>query len=194
MTTPGPGDGGFRMLGEELLYAGSFVSVMRAGFAGPDGGRFERDIVRHPGAVVIVPVLDGGESVLLVRQYRAPIGTELLELPAGKRDVDGEPPEETAVRELAEEVGMQSRNLALLGTFFNSPGFSDELSHVFAASGLTACARSPQGPEERQMRVETASMARIEELVRSGAIADAKTIVGLFLAREALASGRIPAR
>jgi len=92
---------------------------------------FERDVVHHPGAVSIVPVL--GEEVVLVRQYRAALDGLLLEIPAGKRDVPGEPPEVTAARELEEDIGYRSKDLVKLAEFYNSPGFSDEHSYVYLA-------------------------------------------------------------
>ena len=80
----------FRKLGETELFRGSLIQVASATFEGPDGQTFERDIVHHPGAVVVVPVTDDG-TAMMVRQYRAAVGDELLEVVAGKRDVDGEP-------------------------------------------------------------------------------------------------------
>ncbi|MGH9075557.1 MAG: NUDIX hydrolase, partial [Acidimicrobiales bacterium] len=168
--------------------------------AGPGGVTFERDIVHHPGAVVVVPVVGGGRegegpgagggtAVLLVRQYRAAVGAELLELPAGKRDVDGEAPEDTARRELEEEVGMRAGRLRELAQFYNSPGFCDEHSHLYLASDLTPSRTSPQGVEEANMAVERVTLSQVAALVASGAIVDAKTIVGLCLARQALEAG-----
>src|SRR5947209_7381495 len=112
------------------------ISVAVATFAGPDGETFERDVVHHPGAVIVVPVLEGGESVLLVRQFRTAIGIELLEVPAGKRDVPGEAPEVTARRELQEEVGMRAGRLEQLCAFYNTPGFCDEYAYLYMALDL----------------------------------------------------------
>ena len=91
-------------------------------FAGPDGSPFERDIVHHPGAVSAVPLVEPPIEVIMVRQYRAAVDRELLEIPAGKRDVAGEAPEVTAHRELIEEIGMRAGRLERLGEFYNSPG------------------------------------------------------------------------
>jgi len=176
----------FRPLGERQLYRGKIIALAVGRFAGPDGSEFERDIVRHPGAVSVVPVLDDGDRVLLVRQYRAAIDTELLEIPAGTRDVEGEPPEITARRELAEEVGMQAGQLEELAQFFNAPGFSDERSWVYLARDLEPCGSSLQGIEEEHMTVEEMSLSDLTGLIASGAITDAKTIIGLSLARDAL--------
>jgi 8-oxo-dGTP pyrophosphatase MutT (NUDIX family) len=155
----------------------------------PDGTEFERDVVRHPGAVSVVPVVDGGATVVLVRQYRSALDRELLEIPAGKRDVDGEPPEVTAGRELEEEIGMRAGRLVRLGEFYNSPGFCDEHSHVYLGLDLEPSATSWQGVEETHMTIERAALADVPALIAAGAIVDAKTIIGLFLAREALSAG-----
>ena len=177
---------GFRKLGERSVWQGQLVSAAVGRFAAPDGSTFERDVVHHPGAVSVVPVVDDGEAVLLVRQYRAAVDRELLELPAGKRDVDGEAPEVTARRELEEEVGMRAGRIDKLAEFFNSPGFSDEHSFVYLALDLEACDLSAQGVEEEHMTVERVALDQVPELVASGEIVDAKTVIGLCLARQAL--------
>ncbi len=167
------------------------VSAGTGTFVDPDGNQFERDVVHHPGAVVVVPVVDGpagrvGTEVILVRQYRAAIDAVLLELPAGKRDVADEPVERTAHRELEEEVGMKAASMEQLAEFYNSPGFCDEHSFLFLATGLTECATSFQGHEEQHMTIERVPLDRVADLVSSGEIVDAKSIIGLCLARERL--------
>lgn len=175
---------GFRRTGDTTLYAGSLVSVVLAGAAGPHGERVEREVVRHPGAVTVVPV--DGPYVYLVRQYRVAVDAELLELPAGKRDVSGEPPETTARRELQEEIGMTCGSLRKLAEFYNSPGFCDERSFVYLAGELEPATSSPQGVEEQNMSVVRILLRDSTSMVASGEIVDAKTIVGLALAKEAV--------
>ncbi|HEX2849291.1 MAG TPA: NUDIX hydrolase [Acidimicrobiales bacterium] len=175
--------GEFRSLGEHEAYRGSLITVAQARFAAPDGSEFERDVVHHPGAVSVVPVVAGG-SVLLVRQFRAAIGRELLEIPAGKRDVDGEPPAETARRELIEEVGKRAGRLEKLAEFYNSPGFCDEHSYVFVALDLDDAPADAQGIEEQHMTVEEVALDDVPRLVATAEITDAKTIIGLTLAIE----------
>ncbi len=133
---------------------------------------------------MVVPVVDG--EVILVRQYRAAIGRELLELPAGKRDVTDEPVELTANRELEEEVGMKAGWMVKLAEFYNSPGFCDEHSFLFLATDLTSCATSFQGHEEQHMTIERVPLDSIPGLIVSGELVDAKSIIGLCLAREHL--------
>ena len=181
-------DSRFRKLGEEEVWRGHLVSAAVGRFASPDGDEFTRDVVHHPGAVSVVPVVDGGSGVLLVRQYRAAVDRDLLEIPAGKRDVDGEAPEVTAGRELEEEVGMRAGRLEKLAEFFNSPGFCDEHSHVFMGIDLEPCPSSAQGVEERHMTIERVAMDDVPGLIAVGEITDAKTIIGILLAREALGS------
>ena len=111
---------------------------------------------------------------------------ELLELPAGKRDVKEEPLELTAARELAEETGLEAGRLELIGHFYNSPGFCDEESWCFLARDLRPVPGSRHGIEEEHMTVERYSFSGVGELVRSGEITDAKTIVGLLLAQAAI--------
>ena len=160
------------------------ISVVTAEFEAPDGTRFEREIVRHPGAVSVVPVIDG--DAIVVRQFRAPVGGEVLEIPAGKRDIDGESTEVTARRELEEEVGMRAGRLDKLAELHMTPGFSDEVMTIYMARDLEPCPTSVQGPEESYMSVERVALADVPALIAAGEIADAKSIIGLLLAREAL--------
>jgi len=182
VTAPGPrSDSGFRRISEREVHEGWSINVVVAEFETPDGHIVSRDVVRHPGAVSVVP-LDGDE-VVLVRQYRAPAEEDLLEIPAGKRDVAGEPPETTALRELAEEVGLTtSTPLVPLSEFYNSVGFSDEYSYVFLATDLEAVPLDRQGPEEEHMTIERWPLDSLAPAIASGEIRDAKTVIGLFAA------------
>lgn len=170
----------FRLVGERVVHEGHVISVAVARFAGPDGEEFERDVVHHPGAVSVVPLHADG-TVVLVRQYRAAVEGDLLEIPAGKRDVAAEAPELTAHRELAEEVGLAAGRMEKLAEFYNSPGFCDEHSHVFLARDLSEVEASAQGPEERHMTIERVALGDVPGLIAAGRIVDAKTIIGLCL-------------
>jgi ADP-ribose pyrophosphatase len=176
---------GFRKLDERIVWSGTLVSAGTGTFVDPDGNEFERDVVHHPGAVVVVPVIDG--DVVLVRQYRAAIDDILLELPAGKRDVADEPVELTASRELEEEVGMRAGSLEKLAEFYNSPGFCDEHSFVFMGLDLTPCGLDRQGVEETHMTIEKVALDDVPGMIERGELTDAKSIIGLLLAKEALA-------
>jgi 8-oxo-dGTP pyrophosphatase MutT (NUDIX family) len=176
----------FRKVAEREVHSGHLISVAVGTFATPDGEEFERDVVHHPGAVSVVPVVDEGTAVLMVRQYRAAIDKDLLEIPAGKRDVQDEPPETTARRELEEEVGMRAGRMEKLAEFYNSPGFCDEHSFVFMALDLEQCEISAQGVEEQHMTIERVALDDVPGMITDGRIVDAKSIIGLCLAREAL--------
>ncbi len=178
----------FTPTGEETVHRGWFIRVQRATFVGPDGHSFERDIVRHPGAVAVVAVT-GDDTVVLVRQYRPAVDRWLLEVPAGTCDVEGEPPGATAVRELAEEVGYAADRLDLLASVAITPGFCDEIAHVFLATGLHPVPTGRQGAEEAVMEVVEVPLDRFDALVDDGTIVDASTILGVGLARRRLATG-----
>jgi ADP-ribose pyrophosphatase len=177
---------GFSPVEERPIWSGGVIRVAEGTFVDPDGNLFTRDVVRHPGAVSVVPLFDDGR-VMLVRQYRAACDRELLEIPAGKRDVDHEPPEETARRELIEEVGLRAGSMRELARFYNSAGFSDEYSHVYLARGLEPADRDAQGVEERFMTVQHVALASVPAMIADHEIVDAKTIIGLTLTLQAVA-------
>jgi 8-oxo-dGTP pyrophosphatase MutT (NUDIX family) len=176
---------GFEHLHDEVVHRGFIWHVVTARFTSPDGEEFTRDVVRSPGAVGIVPLhidAEGSAVVTLVRQYRPALDLELLEIPAGMRDVPGEPPESTAERELAEEVGLAAARLQLLTVMHPSAGMTDATTHVYLATGLRSVPSEAHGPEERAMTVVDMAFDRALEAVRSGEISDAKTVIGILLA------------
>ena len=129
-----------------------------------------------------------GDDAVLVRQWRVATGRELLEVPAGKRDVDGEAPETTANRELEEEIGYRAGRLDPLCEFYNSPGFCDEYTYLFLATELEARTRAAVSAEEAAMTIERVPLARVDALIAAGELIDAKSIIGLLLARQFLAA------
>ena len=184
---------GFRVTHSARVSSPGFLGVDELTVVGPDGVDAQRVVVRHPGAVVVVPVLDDGITAVLVRQYRVATGMALLEVPAGKRDVDGEPPAATAARELEEEIGFRPGRLVKLAEFFNTPGFCDEYTHLYAALDLVdAGGRRATSVEEHHMVMEQVALADVERLIAQRELVDAKSIIGLLLAREFLA-GHHPA-
>ena len=160
------------------LGEGAFVRLERITLRGPDGSTHPRDVLRHPGGVAVLPVDDG--RIWLVRQYRVAIGRSILEIPAGKRDVVDEPPIETARRELREELGMTASEWASLGSMEPSPGYTDEVIHLFAASGIVAEARQPEGIEEVEAAVVTMTLEDAMAAIDAGEITDAKTQIALL--------------
>ncbi len=160
---------------------------------GAGGERFEREIVFSPGAVAVVPVLfdaEGTPAVVLVRQYRAALDADLLEIPAGTRDVEGEDPATTASRELTEEAGFAAERFELLASFYNAAGMTDSLTHVFVATDLSPAPRDLHGPEEHEMEVVHLALADAMAMIDRGEITDAKTLVGLLLVDRKLGRGR----
>jgi 8-oxo-dGTP pyrophosphatase MutT (NUDIX family) len=179
---------GFRVARSERVAEAGFLAIDELTVESPDGQVAKRVVVRHPGAVVVVPIVAGGTGALLVHQYRAATETEMLEVPAGKRDVEGEVPEATAARELEEEIGFAPGRLVKLAEFFNTPGFCDEYTHLYAALDLVdAGGPRSTSPEEQHMVVEEIALADIERLVAARRLVDAKSIIGLLLARAYLA-------
>ena len=150
----------------------------------PNGRRVELDLLRHPGAAAVVPFLDP-ETVLLIRQYRFATGGYLLEIPAGKLD-PGETPEVCAVRELEEETGYRAGRLEALTSIWTSPGFTDEVIHLFAAYDLEPTSQQLQ-PDEIIELVPT-PLAEALERVRRGELRDAKSAIALLLAAQKLRS------
>lgn len=182
-------DPAFRHVGDEVLVAGRVVRYVRATFAAPEGTEFTREIARSPGAVAVVPVLADSGKVRLVRQYRPPYDRWLIEVPAGTRDVPGEPPAECGRRELAEEAGLAAAELVHLADIYPSPGLTDSVLTVFLATGCTAVARDLHGPEEEHMDLLDVTLDDALAMIDRGEIGDAKTVTGLLLAaRRGLAS------
>lgn len=179
----------FQVIGSETVFEGRVISLRRDTVAMPGGGDSVREVVTHPGAVAVV-ALDDAERVVLLRQYRHPVGRHLWELPAGLRDADGEPPLETAKRELAEEAQLAADRWSLLTTTYSSPGFCDELVLVYLAEGLTDVDR-PEGftveHEEADMTLERVPLRDAVQRVFDGDIRNASAVVGLLAAAQARA-------
>src|SRR5918992_2019932 len=181
---------GYRLVDSKEVARGGFLTFCEETFESPTGDGFVRWIVEHPGAVAAVPVEEGpdGPQVVLVRQWRPVMRDFLLEIPAGKLDIPGEDPDDAMARELAEEVQQEVGRLVKLASFWNSPGFSTELTHVYIALDLSPCDRPEAAKEEEQdMTIERVPLADIGRLIATGEITDAKTIIGLELAERYLA-------
>ena len=175
----------FRHLGDRQIYDGYIWKVVVGEFIAPNGEAFTRDIVRSPGAVAVVPIrfdAAGEPFVVLIKQYRAAFDRVIIEVPAGMRDIPGEDPEVTAIRELVEETGYSASNLELLHQFYPSTGMTDSVLHVYLATGLEHVGQETHGPEEDHMEVFEVPFADAVAMVVSGEIADAKSTIGLLLA------------
>lgn len=178
----------FRVVDTTTRWRAGFLVLDEAHVEGSDGDQFIRSVVRHPGAVVVVPVEADHAGSLLVRQFRAATGSDVLEVVAGKRDVEGEDPLETAHRELAEELGQRAGRMVKLAEFYNSPGFTDEYTHLYAAFELTGL-EGERGvtAEERAMTTQRVAFDDLDSLIATGGLVDAKSIIGLLLTRRYVA-------
>jgi 8-oxo-dGTP pyrophosphatase MutT (NUDIX family) len=179
----------FRHLGDTEVHQGHVWNVVVADYAAPDGSTFRRDVVRSPGSVGVVPLVfdpEGQPSVVLVRQYRPAPGHDVIEIPAGMRDVPGEPAEDCGRRELVEEAGLEAGGMVLLTEMLPSPGMTDSVCSVFLATDCTPVERALHGPEEEHSELLHLPFADALAMVERGEIGDAKTIAGLLLTERRL--------
>jgi len=168
---------------EKVLLRCSRFSIHEMEVCDSAGKVRTREVVRHPGAVVLLPILECG-GIVMIDNHRHSVGQTLLELPAGTIEV-GEPPESTAHRELIEETGYHAEKLEKVHEFYSCPGICDELMHLYFATGLTAGEPDREATEQIENRIVATD--QILTLIREGQIRDAKTLVGLyaFLSRRA---------
>lgn len=160
----------------ETVWRGRFLDVRRDTVALPDGVHTTREYIVHPGAVMMVPLLPDGRLVM-ERQYRHPMGQVMLEFPAGKLD-DGEAPFACAVRELAEETGYRASEWARAGILHNAIAYSTEGIEIWFARGLSEGEQHLDDGEFLDIVAHT--VAELDAMVASGAVTDAKTLIGLF--------------
>jgi ADP-ribose pyrophosphatase len=181
----------FHHLADTEVHRGHIWQVVVGRFEDPHGQEFERDIVRSPGAVGVVPLVfdpEGQASVVLVEQYRPALDQVMLEIPAGMRDIPGEPPEVTARRELVEEAGLDAGELTHLIDLHPSPGMTDSMTMVFLATRCSPVEQDLQGPEEEHLVVHHLPLADAIARIGNGQITDAKTVLGLYAAERRLGS------
>lgn len=174
-----------RRLKHEVLYQGNTFNVIVDHVQYPNGNAGVREIVQHPGGAVTVPVLDDGR-VVLVKQLRYPLGEHILELPAGKLS-SGEDPSVCAARELTEETGWIAGTLARLASVYTTPGFCNEILHIYLATDLR---ESPEGHRREEgefsMTVHLVPLDEAVAMVEHGQIRDGKTIIGLLMAERSM--------
>ncbi|MEV5835344.1 NUDIX hydrolase [Nocardia sp. NPDC052112] len=183
-----PGSHDFETVASKTVYSGAILALRLDQVAMPGGRVVEREVIEHHAAVAVAAI-DDADNVVLIRQYRHPIGRRLLELPAGLLDVPGEDPLAAAKRELAEEAGLAAREWSVLVDVALSPGFTDEALRVYAARGLYETDR-PE-PELEEADLELVRMP-VDEAVRAalaGEIVNATAVAGVLALAAARAGG-----
>lgn len=171
------------VLNSEEVYKGKIISIRRDTLTRGDGKNFIRETAVSSDAVAVVAMDEQGR-ILLIRQYRHPMGCPIWEIPAGKMDVDGEQPEETAVRELQEETDTTAESVELLTMFLNSAGWTNEKTYVYLAKGLKDVPEFQRENEEADIEKKWISLDEAYDLVRKGELSDAKTVIGILLTRD----------
>jgi 8-oxo-dGTP pyrophosphatase MutT (NUDIX family) len=177
----------FERIGHRSIYEGKVFSVRSDRIRYEDGEEVEREFVGHPGAVGVV-VLDEQERLWFVRQPREAVDIpDLLEIVAGRMDVPGEDPLTTAKRELAEEIGKQASTWESLGSFYTSPGFTDEEIHLFLATDISDANTPAEAEENERIDIELHPLADLDSIIASNM--DSKTLVALYRLRDRFAAG-----
>jgi 8-oxo-dGTP pyrophosphatase MutT (NUDIX family) len=175
----------YGLIDSELLYEGRVIKLRRDRVSMPGGGDAVREVVEHPGAVGVVAYDERGR-IMMVNQYRHPVGKRLWELPAGLLDVPGEPASTAAKRELAEEAALAAQRWDTLVDTFSSPGMTDEATRVFLARGITELApEHPQADEEADMELAWVPLDDAIFRVMQGDITNALAVIGILAAAHA---------
>lgn len=169
----------------ETLYEGKVIALRVEEVELPDGNRAKRELIKHPGAVAVIAITAEGK-LILVEQYRKALERSLIEIPAGKID-PGEAPEVTAVRELEEETGYGAKEFSYVQSFATSPGFADEVIHLYLAQGLYAIDNPAAGDEDEFIELLEVTIEQAEDMVATGEIFDAKTAFAVLYAKNLLA-------
>jgi ADP-ribose diphosphatase len=166
------------------VYTGRIFTLQVETIPLPKGGTLAAEIIRHPGSVVIIPLTESGD-LMLVQQYRHAVGRTVWELPAGSLK-PGEDVERAAIRECHEETGLIPSRVEPVGSFYPTPGYCDELMHFFKATGLRTPGAGDEAAhqdEDEDIEARPFTRAEVEAMMKSGAIVDLKTLAGLALAR-----------
>jgi ADP-ribose pyrophosphatase len=165
-----------KIVSSTIVYEGAVFGVRRDEVIEPSGVRTIREVITHPGSVVVLPVLPDGR-ILLIQQYRHATRQYLWELVAGRID-SGETPKAAAARELIEETGYRAKRLRVFMEFFPTPGFLEEKMFLLLAEGLTAGEAEPE--EDEKIISRAYNRKELEEMIRSGKLRDAKSIAGIL--------------
>ena len=170
------GKGTAKILGGEMIYEGRVFGLRRDEVLEPSGLRTTREVVTHPGSVVVLPVLPDGR-IVMVRQYRHATRQYLWELVAGRKEPK-ETPKEGAARELLEETGYRAKRYKVFLDVFPTPGFLEERMYLLLAEGLTAGEAQPE--EDEKIEVRAFRLKELKQMIKSGRMRDAKSIAGIL--------------
>ena len=173
------------ILSHREVYDGKIVKLHVDVIRQESGDSAFREVVLHPGGVAAVPVLDDGR-IVIIRQFRYPLRKYIWEIPAGKLD-SGQTPRDTIARELEEEIGYSARKLTEICSFYSSPGFCDEIIHLFVARGLVPCDRRLETGE--YITPEARTLDECLRMVASGEMMDGKSVLGILLFQRLAAAG-----
>jgi ADP-ribose pyrophosphatase len=165
-----------KVLRSKIIYTGAVFGIRRDEVIEPSGVRATREMITHPGSVVVLPVLPDGR-IVMIRQYRHAAKQYLWELVAGRID-EGEAPRKAAARELMEETGYRAKKFTLFLDVFPTPGFLEERMYILLAQGLTAGEAHPE--EDEKITVKHYTSKELEQMMRTGKLRDAKSIAGLL--------------
>ncbi|MHA6166844.1 ADP-ribose pyrophosphatase [Bacillus mojavensis] len=162
-----------KTIAKEQIFSGKVIDLYVEDVELPNGKTSKREIVKHPGAVAVLAVTDEGK-IIMVKQFRKPLERTIVEIPAGKLE-KGEEPEYTALRELEEETGYTAKKLTKMTAFYTSPGFADEIVHVFLAEELSVLEEKRELDEDEFVEVMEVTLEDALKLVESREVYDAKT-------------------
>ncbi len=176
-----------RTMKSEKLYEGKILSLRVDTVEIPNKMYSKREIIEHPGSVAIVTIVDE-DKLVLVKQYRKAVEDFILEIPAGKIEVNEEP-KETAIRELKEETGYEASNMEYMLEFYSSPGYCDEIIYIFLTDDITL--EEQELDENENIEVQTLQIDEVMKMIKLGKILDGKTIVGANIAKEYINSKKV---
>jgi 8-oxo-dGDP phosphatase len=171
----------FETIDSQTIYVGKIFALRADEVRMPGGNTARREVVEHYGAVAIL-AMDEDDNIVMVYQYRHPVGRRLWELPAGLLDLGGEPPYVTAARELKEEAGLEAQDWRVLVDLVTTPGFSDESVRVYLATGLTDVGRPDAHDEEADLVVRWFPLDEAMRMVFSGEIVNTMAVSGILAA------------
>ena len=173
----------FETVSSETRYVGKILALRTDEVRMPHGNIAKREVIEHYGAVAVV-AMDDARNIIMVYQYRHPVGRRLWELPAGLLDLSGEPPHITAARELKEEAGLEAAEWRVLVDMVSAPGSSDECVRIYLATGITDVGRPDAHDEEADLQVKWISLEEARRLVLTGEIVNSLAVGGILAAHD----------